>query len=271
MATEKKSKEASKRMHGGANGLLMRLLTQSIQETGILDEVGFDKLATKLSGLAVGENVPNLMRHVGEVLDQIRPARTITQENRATLEETTTEKSVAVTQSESASNPQDVSDFADILGDECYQDTNLTDEYNHYLGLRGQMEKCLDEWSDTARKHPYYRRVVQDGVPYMIVGTGTVRNAKRTLHFGATHGNAKKLRDADPDVIVYHSGRPVSVSRDVHREGTTFNGFVWAVRWKNGDAIRYWANKNEAGKAQDIPQGSVRINMTDTEPYFRRG
>ena len=134
--------------------------------------------------------------------------------------------------------------------------------------LQEVLEGVAERFSKTM-KHPFIETLTFEGKRYVVVGTATVRSAKKegvSRSANATVKNYRRIKDADEDILVHIDGRPMCATRELE------NGvcFVWLLHHTPGLVIRFWLNESDNGQRKDNPKGTYRISLVTDEPGWKK-
>ncbi len=128
--------------------------------------------------------------------------------------------------------------------------------------LQALIEGAADKFA-SSMKHPFIESLMFGEKRYIVVGTATIRSAKKegvSRSANATVKNYRRIKDADEAILVHVDGRPMCATRELE------NGvcFVWLLHHVPGLVVRFWLNEADNGIRKDNPKGTYRITLTDT-------
>ena len=157
-------------------------------------------------------------------------------------------------------------DPADI--DLLMDDVDATTPPSARSALQEVLEGVAERFSKTM-KHPFIETLTFEGKRYVVVGTATVRSAKKegvSRSANATVKNYRRIKEADESILVHIDGRPMCATRELE------NGvcFVWLLHHTPGLVIRFWLNESDNGQRKDNPKGTYRISLVTDEPGWKK-
>jgi len=134
--------------------------------------------------------------------------------------------------------------------------------------LQAALEDVAERFSKSLR-HPFIESLTCEGKRYIVVGTATIRSAKREgvgRSANCTAKNYRRIKDADESILVHVDGRPVCATRELE-SGVCF---VWLLHHTPGLVIRFWLNESDNGQRKDNPKGTYRITLVDDETGWKK-